>query len=157
MSALGHIAIGVATARRVTPGGVPSGVLRNRMLALSALAMLPDLDFLVPAGPFLVGPFTHRGALHSLAVAVVVGLAVAILVTIRRGGHAIGWGLITMALLWPFSNARILAPWHVLPNPVWEGVLSSTFLVELGIEAALFLPFWLYAFWPTRRGRPNAA
>lgn len=176
MSALGHIAIGAATARRVTPSEAPSGILRNRMLALSALALLPDLDFLLPAGAFPVGPFTHRGASHSLAVAVVVGLAVANMVTIRRGSHAIGWGLIAtavvashgimdafgatnlgVALLWPFSTARILAPWHVLPNPLWGGVLSSAFLVELGIEAALFLPFWLYAFWPRRADVRKAA
>jgi hypothetical protein len=50
MSILGHVAIGVATARLVAPPGKPSYVLRTRMVVLTALALLPDLDFLAHPG-----------------------------------------------------------------------------------------------------------
>lgn len=169
MSALGHVAVGVATARLITPAGSPSRLLRQRMLVLSVLALLPDLDLLIPAVGSSVGPFAHRGASHSLAVTMIVGVSIAFAIRAWGGERALAWGLLAtavvashaildlfgdtdlgVALLWPLSDARFLAPWHILPNPPWPGVFSRFGLTQLGLELVLFLPFWLYAFFPRR-------
>ena len=169
MSALGHVAVGVATARLLSPSGTPTEVLATRMVALSALAVLPDVDFLFAAVGPSTGPFAHRGATHSLVAAVVVGLIVAVAIRAWGGRRAILWGLVAtavvashpildlfsdtdlgVALLWPLSNARFLAPWHILPNPPWPGVFSPFGLGQLGLEVLLFMPFWVYAFFPRR-------
>jgi membrane-bound metal-dependent hydrolase YbcI (DUF457 family) len=169
MSMLGHVAIGVATARLVTPAGKPSQLLRTRMVVLAGLALLPDVDFLIhPVAPS-VGLFAHRGASHSFAIAMVVGASIAVAIRLRGGRRAVAWGLLAtavvashgvldllgesdlgVALLWPMSDARFLATWHFLPNPPWPGVLSAYGLSELALEFAVFLPFWLYAFLPRR-------
>jgi inner membrane protein len=179
MSALGHVAVGVATARLLSPSGTPSDVLASRMAALSTLALLPDLDFLIPAVGPSTGPFAHRGASHSLVAAMVVGLIIAVAIKAWGGRRAIMWGIVAtavvashpildlfsdtdlgVALLWPLSNARFLAPWHILPNPPWPGVFSPFGLRQLGLEVMLFFPFWIYAFFPRRliqspsEGRP---
>jgi|SRR5450759_1434864 inner membrane protein len=173
MSALGHVAVGVATARLITPAGSPPQVLGQRMVALSALSMLPDLDFLIPAVGSSVGPFAHRGASHSLAAAIVVGVVIALAIGAWGGRRALAWGLLAtavvashplldlfsdtdlgVALLWPLSSARFLAPWHVLPNPPWPGVFSPFGLRQLGLELVLFLPLWIYAFFPRRPFHP---
>ena len=173
MSILGHIAIGVATARFITPAGQPSTNRGIRMVTLSALALLPDIDFLLhgiaPSARFL----EHRGATHSFAIAVLVGASIALTIRVRGGRGPAMWGLVAtavvashglldfvgdsslgVALLWPFSDARLQAPWHVLPNPSLPGMVSTPGIAELALEFALFLPFWLYAFLPRR---PRAA
>jgi inner membrane protein len=169
MSMLGHVAIGVAAARLVTPAGKPSHVLRTRMVVLTALALLPDVDFLIEAVAPSASPFAHRGASHSFAIAMVVGASIAVAIRLRGGRRAVAWGLLAtavvashgvldllgesdlgVALLWPMSDARFLATWHFLPNPPWPGVLSAYGLSELALEFAVFLPFWLYAFLPRR-------
>jgi inner membrane protein len=137
------------------------------MLGLSALALLPDLDFLIPAVGSPVGPFAHRGASHSLAVALIVGASIALAIRALGGMRAVPWGLLAaavvashgildyfgdtdlgVALLWPLSDARFLAPWHLLPNPPWPGLFSPYGLRQLALELLVFLPFWLYAFLP---------
>jgi membrane-bound metal-dependent hydrolase YbcI (DUF457 family) len=174
MSLLGHVAIGVATARLITPAGEPPGLLRARMVVLAALAMLPDIDFLFEAHAPYVGPLAHRGASHSFATAILVGAIIAVAIKLRGGRRAVVWGLLAsavvashgvldwfgasdlgVALLWPLSDARSLAPWHFLPNPSWPGLVSAHGLSELALEFAVFLPFWLYAFLPRRPFDPR--
>jgi inner membrane protein len=169
MSLLGHIAIGVATARRVTPADEPAEVLPTRMVILAALAFLPDIDFLLqdldPSASFLY----HRGATHSLVFALCIGALAAIALVASGKPRPLAWGLLTAAvvashglldsfgnstlgveLLWPFSDVRLLAPWHVLPNPSFA-LLSRSGLATLLLEFVVFLPLWLYAFLPRRR------
>lgn len=143
------------------------------MVVLSVLALLPDLDFLIPAVGSSVGPFAHRGASHSFAVAMIVGVCIALAIRAWGGQRALAWGFLAtavvashpildlfsetdlgVALLWPLSNARFLAPWHILPNPPWPGVFSAYGLRQLGLELVLFLPFWIYAFFPRRLFHP---
>jgi inner membrane protein len=169
MSLLGHVAIGVATARGVTPAQAPSKELGVRMAVFAALALLPDVDFVLDDLAPKVTDLAHRGATHSLSVAVVVGLCVAVAIKAASRRRPVVWGLIAgivvashglldsfgdsnlgVALLWPFSEERFLAPWHFLPNPSIAGLISSRGLVELATECALFLPLWLYAFLPRR-------
>lgn len=174
MSMLGHVAVGVATARLITPAG-ESRLLGTRMVLLAGLALLPDVDFLMHAVAPSVGAFAHRGASHSFAFAMLVGAGIAVAIAPRGGRRAVGWGLLVsallashgvldslgesdlgVALLWPISDARFLAPWHFLPNPPsWPGLVSALGLMSLAFEFTVFLPFWIYAFVPRRRFVPS--
>lgn len=170
MSLLGHVAIGVATARRVTPADGPADVLPSRMVVLSTLALLPDVDFLLQALAPSVGFFDHRAATHSLAFALWIGAFAMIFLVATGRPRPLEWGLLATAvvashglldsfgntslgveLFWPFSDARVLAPLHVLPNPNFQDLLTSRGLMDLGLEFLIFLPFWIYAFYPRRR------
>jgi inner membrane protein len=174
MSLLGHVAIGVATARRITPADEPADVLRSRMVILSTLALLPDVDFLLQAVSPSVAFFDHRAATHSLAFALWVGAIAMIFLVATKRPRPLEWGLLTTAvvashglldsfgnttlgveLFWPFSDARVLAPLHILPNPNFQDLLLRRGLADLGLEFLVFLPFWIYAFYP-RRARPSA-
>ena len=169
MSLLGHIAIGVATARRITPAEEPTETLQTRMVVLAALAFLPDIDFLLEDLAPRVGFLDHRGATHSLVFALCIGVLAAIFLVATRRPRPLEWGVLTaavvashglldsfgnstlgVALFWPFSDARYLAPLHALPNPSWQDLLTSRGLADIGIEFLLFLPFWIYAFYPRR-------
>jgi inner membrane protein len=173
MSLLGHFAIGVATARRITPADQPTEVLQSRMLVLATLAFLPDVDFLrqalAPSVPFL----DHRAATHSLVFALWIGAFAAIYLIASGRSRPIEWALLATAvvashglldsfgnttlgveLFWPFSDARFLAPLHVLPSPSWQDLLTRRGLADLGVEFLIFIPFWIYAFYPRRR-RPS--
>lgn len=168
MSVLGHVAIGVATARRITPAG-DQGKLSWRMAVFSMLALLPDIDLALGAVARSMPLLDHRGATHSIAVAVGVGGAIALVIRVQGRQNAAAWGIVAcalvashglldslgdsdlgVALLWPFSDVRLLAPWHPLPNPSLPGMFSSSGLATLAIEFLVLLPFWLYAFLPRR-------
>ncbi len=166
MASFGHVAVGLAAGRLQAREG---GRLRPT-LVLTALAMFPDVDVLAWAMRAGSGsPWLHRGVLHSMAVAVVAALAGALLLRRRRGfaaallvclAAAVSHGLLDtvtrggsgVMLLWPFSHARFLAPWHPLPaSPIGPHLLSLRGLELVAREAALFAPLLVYAFWPRRR------
>jgi len=174
MSLLGHVAIGVATARRITPADEKADVLRSRMVVLSTFALLPDVDFLLEAVSPSVGAFEHRAATHSLAFALWIGAIAMLFLVATKRPRPLKWGLLTTAvvashglldsfgnttlgieLFWPFSDARVLAPLHILPNPNFQDLLLRRGLADLGLEFLIFLPFWIYACYP-RRARPSA-
>jgi inner membrane protein len=144
------------------------------MLLLAGLSMLPDADVIGFAlhVPY-EAPFGHRGATHSLVFALAVALvsvAVACAVKLRplRTGALVfavvaSHGLLDtltdgglgVALLWPFSDVRFFAPWR--PIPV-APIGAAFFLTGYGLRVAatelvLFVPLWLYAFWPRRGGK----
>lgn len=174
MSVLGHIAIGVVTARAGTPGlerGAAdqrrSGPLAGRMAALAALALGPDVDLLLGAMFPGVSVFEHRGPTHSLFVAALIGVLVAGALTAGGNGRPLRWGLVAglvvashglvdsvgssdlgVQLFWPFSDERFLAPWRFLPDPSLGRPFVTQFLWPLAAEAVLYLPAWVYAFAP---------
>ena len=109
----------------------PRGVNRTRLvLALCALAVLPDLDVVAfRLGIPYAHPLGHRGLSHSLLFAAVLAALVArfefrtrrvfallfaaiashgILDAFTDGGLGVGF-------LSPFSNQRFFAPWRPLP------------------------------------------
>lgn len=175
MSMLGHVAVGVAIARFTTPAGSSSRLLGKRMLVLSAVALLPDVDFIIHAAAPSYAAFAHRGATHSLAFAIFAGTIVAGAIRLRAGRGAVAWGVVAavllashgildwlgdtdlgVALLWPLSSERYLAPLHLLPNPPFFPDLPSTYaLSQLGLEFLVFLPLWLFAFVPRRQFKPG--
>jgi inner membrane protein len=169
VASLGHVAVGFAASR---------AHLGRRslwaMLAYAALSLLPDADVL--AFVFHVpysAPFGHRGATHSFAFAALVG-GLALLLT-RRWRPALVVGLTVLshplldaltdgglgvALFWPMTNARYFAPWSPLPvAPLGLRLLSPRGLHVVLVEAAVFLPVWVYAFWraPARRRSQRSA
>lgn len=143
------------------------------MLAFSALSMLPDIDVVgmalgVPYG----APWGHRGATHSLAMAVLLGLAFAVL-TRSKGARfratallatavAASHGLLDamtdggrgVALLWPLTAHRYFLPWRPIPvAPIGVGSLSGEGVQVAAWELLVFLPLFAYALWPRARTR----
>ncbi|MES1165303.1 MAG: metal-dependent hydrolase, partial [Verrucomicrobiota bacterium] len=154
MASFGHVAVGLLTGR--LHGGRGAGARGRRcswgtLLLFAALAALPDLDVLLVAlGAADGGAIGHRGASHSLGMALLIALVAA--VAARRFGwpalrtavaagaavasHAFldllgarGKGL---ALLWPLSAHRFHSPWRVFPDaPRGMKLLSWYGMAEL--------------------------
>ena len=144
------------------------------MAAWSALALLPDADVIGFAmGVRYADPWGHRGAAHSLAIALVVAgaiafaarartaprrllrlIAVATLVVASHGLlDTLTDGGLGVALFWPFSLTRYFAPWRPIP----VAPIGLTFLSPYGFfvaltELALFAPLLVFAIgWPRVR------
>ena len=160
MASLGHIAMGCAAAR------AHEGRFNwKAAVAFSTFSLVPDLDviafkFGVPYG----APFGHRGATHSIAFAVAMGV-VAWAVT-RQWKSTLSLFLVVLshplldmltdgglgvALLWPITPQRSFVPWTPLPvAPLGTGMVSARGAHVVLVEAAAFIPFWLYSFLPRR-------
>jgi inner membrane protein len=168
VASIGHIAVGLASSRAYSQD---RSIAKKAALAFTLISIWPDIDaigflFGVPYG----APFGHRGATHSLFVALLVGLAGYPLgvrwqmprfrTVMYATGVAASHGLLdTMtyggglgcALLWPFSNLRFWSPWRFIPvAPIGVGLFSMRGLDVALAEVLIFLPLWLYAFWPKR-------
>jgi inner membrane protein len=134
----------------------------------SALSLLPDLD----AVGFAIGipygaPLGHRGAAHSLFVALVIGAVAAawaprlrlprarigIYVALVVASHGLldamtdgGKGI---ALGWPFSTARVFFPWRPIPvAPIGLGLLSARGFEVMFTELLYFAPVLVWGAWP---------
>jgi len=146
------------------------------MLTFAALSAMPDADVIVVAlGAPDRGAIGHRGASHSLCIAVAIGvlcalvarrlgwpvLRTAIAGTLAVASHGIldafGEGGRGIPLLWPFSDARYMSPWRLLPDaPRGIRLLSSRpGLLDLALEFVFFLPLTAAALWPIRPLRPR--
>jgi inner membrane protein len=172
MASIGHVAVGLAAARAY--GGNRRPPSWRSMIGWSALSLLPDADVIGFSFGIRYGdPWGHRGATHSLAMAVAAGLVVglaarsfgrpfrrtalsAILVLASHGLlDTLTDGGLGCALLWPFDLTRYFAPWRPIPvAPIGLRFLSSYGLIVSATELALFAPLLLYAFWPARPGHP---
>jgi inner membrane protein len=156
MASLGHVAMGFAVAR------AHEGRFNwKAAVAFSTFSLVPDLDvvafkFGIPYG----APFGHRGATHSIAFALVMGVAAWLLTrswksTIALTVVVLSHPLLDMltdgglgvGLFWPITSERFFFPWRPLPvAPIGVGMLSARGLYVLAVEAVAFLPLWLYAF-----------
>jgi inner membrane protein len=169
MASIGHIAVGMAAGRAFTKDPV---LWKKAALAFSVISIWPDVD----AVGFLFGvsygdTLGHRGATHSLLLALLVGLVsyafaqrhglsparTAVFGTVVAASHGLldtmtyGGGL-GCALLWPFSDTRFWAPVRFIPiSPIGLGLLSARGLRVMLAEVVIFAPFWIYAIWPRRR------
>jgi inner membrane protein len=168
MASIGHVAVGLAAGRAFTKDRT---VARKAAIAFSVISLWPDVDAL----GFLFGvdygdQLGHRGATHSLLVALLVGLG-CYAFAVRRGlpaartwlfgtvvaaSHGLldtmtyGGGL-GCALLWPFSDTRFWAPVRFIPvAPIGLHILSARGLRVMAAEVVIFAPFWIYALWPRR-------
>jgi inner membrane protein len=81
MASLGHVAVGLAAARTYREGDRPHW---RSAVTWSALSMLPDADVIgFSLGVPYEAPWGHRGATHSFAFTVVVGLAAGLIARLR--------------------------------------------------------------------------
>jgi inner membrane protein len=136
-----------------------------RAFVWSCVSMAPDLDVVAFAlGIPYHAPFGHRGATHSLVVALLAGVVLAIPKKTRRfallaavvlGSHGVldsfTDGGLGIALFWPFSDARYFAPFQPIPvAPIGLGFLSERGLLVAAVETFYFLPVFAWALWPRR-------
>lgn len=173
MASIGHVAIGLAAGRLYTTPAELRARLIPAMAAFTALSLLPDLDviafvFRIP----YANQFGHRGASHSLFVALALGalagvvaararlpvartaLFTAVVVASHGLADALTDGGLGVALLWPLSAARYFAPWRPIPvAPIGMRFLGGRGLRVAAAELGYFLPFFVYALWPRRRSR----
>lgn len=169
MASIGHVFVGMAAGRAYTKD---RALAKKAMIALSIVSIWPDFDGLAFAfGVPYEAPFGHRGATHSLTLAVVVGflgLYVAIREKLPRARTAMYAGVVaashglldTMtyggglgcALLWPASNERFWAPIRFIPiSPIGLRILTFRGLKVMLAEVVIFAPFWIYALWPRKK------
>jgi inner membrane protein len=162
IAGIGHIAIGFASARL---HGDETPRVRAWLTAgaCAGLAMLPDIDVLIPALYHPHGPLLdHRGLTHTPLFALCIGALVfgvglrhlrsrrrsaqlGILAALLVASHCMldamaqdGRG---MLFLWPLSMHRYHFPFRPLPDiPTGLQIFSQLGLRQLLIETALFLP-----------------
>jgi inner membrane protein len=187
MASFGHVAVGMLSGRLHggagggrgggSKPGPESDPPRPRcswptLLIFAGLALLPDADvLLVTLGACDTGACGHRGASHSLPVAIALGLFAGLLA--RRlgwpvmrtivatafavGSHAVldllGAGGRGLPLFWPFSAERFTSPIRIFPDaPRGLRLLSWPGMTNVAIEVAVFLPVVIYAVWPRITG-----
>jgi len=172
---VGHVAVGLAAARlRPPPAGARAAVWAAVLVVCSCL---PDVDVIAfGLGIPYHAPLGHRGAAHSLAVAVCCGVLLGLMAR-RMGLPAVSLGLVSavvmashglldtltdgglgIALLWPFSNARYFAPWRPIPvAPIGMRLFTAPGIHLMLHECVLFLPLFVVGAWPRRTGRGSRA
>ena len=169
MASIGHVAVGLAAGRAFTKD---AALAKKAMVAFSIVSLWPDVD----AVGFLFGVrygdvWGHRGATHSLTLALAAGalayvlamrwklpaLRTAVYTAVVAASHGLfdtmtyGGGL-GCALLWPFSTVRYWAPFRFIPiAPIGLAILSPYGVRVMMAEVILFAPFWIYAFMPRRQ------
>ena len=162
MASLGHIAVGMAAARTLSPRQRPSW---TSMAVWSGLSMLPDADVIgLPLGIAYEAPWGHRGATHSLVFALAAA-GVAALVAPRLGllrGRTFAVAAVVLAshplldtltdgglgcaLLWPFDLTRYFAPWRPMPvSPIGLAFFSPYGAFVAATELILFSPLLRFA------------
>jgi inner membrane protein len=162
MASIGHIAVGMAAARVYRDGRVPGW---SAIAFWSALSLLPDVDVIgFGLGVEYGDPWGHRGATHSLTLAI--ALAAALGLAASRFGHParriwsiasvvlVSHGLLDTltdgglgcALLWPFDLTRYFAPWRPIPvAPIGLAFFSPYGGIVAFTELVLFSPVLLLA------------
>ena len=158
--------LGAALGKRTVP---------PRLLAAGAIAaMLPDADVLAfKFGVAYADTFGHRGATHSIGMAVALGILAALahrplrsttwqaflFVGLAALSHplldALTDGGLGVALAWPFSSERFFFPWRpIAVSPIGARFFSARGLAVLGAELKwVWLPCALaaLALWLARR------
>jgi inner membrane protein len=96
----------------------------------------------------LLGAVAAWGGLSPWPVVLTGGLVLAshgLLDALTDGGKGI-------ALAWPFTDARLFAPWRPIPvAPIGRRILTGAGLRLMAFEVLLFAPLWIVAAWPRRR------
>ena len=164
MASFGHIAAGVATAR-IDRTGTDRRSWVTAAFFWSLVSFLPDADVIgFPLGVRYEDEWGHRGASHSIAFAIALGVLIGILASrfrlprFRTGVTAtlvlISHGLLDtltdgglgIALFWPFDHTRYFAPWRPIPvAPIGLAFFSPYGLLVSITEAVMFGPVWWFA------------
>jgi inner membrane protein len=142
--------------------GLGSGAVSRRLVVAGAVAaILPDLDVIAfKLGIAYGADLGHRGASHSLAFALVVGVLAMLFARHLRSTRARVFGFVGLstlshplldmftngglgvALWWPASAERVFAPWRVIEvSPI--GI--SRFFTERGMAVLQSELLWVWA------------
>ncbi len=141
------------------------------MMIWSGLSFLPDADVVGFALGVAYGdPWGHRGATHSIAFSIGLGVLIGLFGVVARwpvARTAITASLVLVShalldtltdgglgcgLLWPFDLTRYFAPWQPIPvAPIGPWFFSARGMQVAFMEVMLFAPLLLYALWPRRR------
>ena len=171
MASVGHLAVGMAAARLYHANSRSQRVPASSMLFWSALSFLPDADVVgFAVGVRYADAWGHRGATHSLAFSLALGIVVgAAALLIRRPAVRTGVtaslvlashplldtltnGGLGCALFWPFDLTRYFAPWRPIPvSPIGLGFLSPYGMYVAAVELLLFAPLLWFALKPRRK------
>jgi inner membrane protein len=152
------LALGLALGRKtISPRLIAAGMF---------VAMAPDFDTVAfKLGIAYADQFGHRGASHSFALALAIGLLGAafapwlrttrwralLWLTFCTASHplldALTNGGLGVALLWPWSHDRFFAPWRpIAVSPIGAGFFSMRGLTVLWSELVwVWLPLGLFA------------
>ncbi len=160
MPTIGHVAVGMA-AGSLWDRSAPPGRCLKLMAGFAALGLAPDLDMIgYNLGVPYEHPFGHRGATHSLLLALVVAAVIALagsrrprlflFAVVVAMSHGLLDALTTAglgpALLWPLSEVRFFAPWR--PLPATEGFVerftTARGIIVTATETLIFSPLLLY-------------
>jgi inner membrane protein len=173
MASIGHIAVGMAAARIYRRRQVTRWSSLPAFAVWSALSLLPDVDVIgFSLGVRYADEWGHRGATHSLAFSMALGLVIGLTARLARlpaartaviasavlASHALldtlTDGGLGCALLWPFDLTRYFAPWNPIPvAPIgWRFLSAYGFGVAL-TELILFGPVFWFALSPARQGQ----
>jgi inner membrane protein len=162
MASLGHVAVGLAAARTYGEAHRPHW---RSAVTWSVLSMLPDADVIgFSLGVRYEDPWGHRGATHSFAFAVIVGLAAGLMARrFKRPGlrtalfaavvlathpllDTLTDGGLGCALFWPFDLTRYFSPWRPIQvAPIGLAFLSPYGAIVAMSELVLFLPLFVFA------------
>jgi inner membrane protein len=141
------------------------------VIAAAVASALPDIDswsgwiWGMPSPDSPLPPWWHRGATHSLFVAIAAGCFAAafhrpLRVRALTAGAAVAAAMashgildmltddgVPVAYLWPLSSARLFADWRPLHSgPIQPGHMVSQSIARLGSEALqLILPMFALA------------
>ncbi len=165
MPSVGHVIVGLAAARGYA---TPASSRRAVTATFVALATFPDVDVVARClGATGRSEWLHRGAMHSLAMALLAGGVAALAVGgLGRSRWTMGaaaalvaashglldtltGGTAGVMLLWPESAERFLSPAALMRGaPIGFRLLSSRGAAVVVREAVLFAPLLAYALWP---------
>ena len=169
MPGIGHVMMGLAAGRLQARRRQE---LVGSMILFAMIGLAPDLDAIAFAMRIPYdAPFGHRGAIHSLCMALIMAVGLAALAKVLKLGFwrflAVAFATIALhdladaatdgglgiALFWPFSNQRIFLPWRPLPvAPIGlMGLVTPKGLHVALVELLVFSPCLAYAFWPRRQ------
>jgi inner membrane protein len=136
----------------------PARLPKRVVVAGCLLAMLPDADVIgFRLGIAYADALGHRGASHALSMALIVGLIMTVMLRPPRAGIAAAFLVVAMAshglldaltsgglgpaLFWPFSEARIFAPYTpIRVSPIGLDFFGGRAIAVLKSE---FLWVWL--------------
>jgi inner membrane protein len=180
MASIGHIIAGLSIAVvhdhvTTTPSTPPSPMQRLAAATwFSLLGLAPDADVVgFRLGVAYADAWGHRGASHSMAFAVGLGLllawptarvlgrrllptTVAVIAALLSHGllDALTDGGLGAALWWPFSDVRCFAPWQPLPvAPIGRAFVSMRGLRCIVAEVVMLGPLLLATVIATRLHR----
>ena len=145
MASIGHLAVGMAAARISSPRQITRRPSLRAVGMWSALSLLPDVDVIgFSLGVRYGDEWGHRGATHSFAFSIALGLAIGVAAWLVRLARSPDPGSTARAVPEEHKTAGQSRP-AVRAAVIASGVLASHALLDTmtdgGLGCALLWPF----------------